>query len=175
MAASLDAVVARLEGVAARLEASEVLPIIVPMAAIHPRRFDTKFGFILLPSCNVQAKLTSTGSAQLPSARSDAYADAPSKSSSTVSGSLQAWDSSISPLVSSFKAASDQLGSEVRRGQPAQIQNSCVVEESHRSFAFFDARWCDLQIAKAGQVMEHAFKVCVRILMQCMTSRGLKF
>ena len=114
MAASLDVVVARLEGVAARLEAAEVLPIITSMAAIHPSHIDRESGLILLPSCNVQAKLTSSGTAQLPSARSDAYANAPSKSSSTASCSLQAWDSSISPLVSSFKAASEPLGSEVR-------------------------------------------------------------
>ena len=65
------------------------------------------------PSCNVQARLKTSGPAQSPSLRGGEAVKLPFQTTSTGSGLLQAWDVSVSPLVSSFKAASEALGSEV--------------------------------------------------------------
>ena len=66
-----------------------------------------------MSSCNVQARLGETPARQPTSGGKQPQPDLSAKALPAGSGSLQAWDSSISPLVSSFKGASESLGSEV--------------------------------------------------------------
>ena len=110
MSATLDAVIARLEGVASRLEASEVSSGISQQATSPYHLLLRRF---TLSSCNEQARLGEFPARQPTSEGRQSQSDLPSKPSPAGSGSLQAWDSSISPLVSSFKAASEGLGNEV--------------------------------------------------------------
>ena len=74
-----------------------------------------------MSSCNVQARLGETPTRQPTSGGRQLQPELPSKASPAGSGSLQAWDSSISPLVSSFKAASESLGNEVSGSAKGRI------------------------------------------------------
>lgn len=66
----------------------------------------------------MQAKFQSSAGAQSTSTKGVNRPSAPSQTSSTASGSLQAWDNDVMPLVSSFNAASQTLGPEVSLFQP---------------------------------------------------------
>ncbi len=116
----------------------------------------------------MQARLGETPARQPTSGGRQPQPDLPSKASPAGSGSLQAWDSSISPLVSSFKAASESLGSEVSNSPSRQNIALSYHDMRENELATTDLGRHALQVQKAGQVMEDAFKVSFLAVTPCM-------
>ena len=124
----------------------------------------------MLSSCNVQARLGESPALPPTSGGRQPQSDLPSKVSSAGSGSLQAWDSSISPLVSSFKAASEGLGNEVSGSPRRQSVLLRINLNQALVWATTEVKKHALQVLKAGQVVENAFKVSFLAPTPCIHS-----